>query len=562
MSEAVVAARGSEGAAAQERAAPGDRAVRARRIDWRLVLPDPTPGRVAWFGPHDEATSEAFAEAGWELVAGGTGAAGAGPGVDLAVVERATPGHLDAAVQALGPGASVYVRIAPPWQRARPGTRSLAPDSVARRLAAAGLTGVRRHAHVPHDAARSAIVPLDEPEALRLFLVHRGGRVGGRAARLMAERLRSNGWLGRVVPSVSIVASRPMGAGGATQPAARRDAVAAYLDGLGGGDHPAPAARPSPLLLTPSFRASRHVVALRPDASGTRIDVVAKIARVADSGSVTEREAAVLHALQAMPASVRDTAPTVLAVDRPWGLPTLVERGVVGTALDPSTVRRDPDAAVDLVLPWLAALRRDVEGAVPGAAGAERLERLLLRPLAAFSASFEPGAHERQRMERTRAIAGDLAGAVLPLVVEHGDVSHPNLLVADGRLAAVDWELGEPLGLPGHDLANFLGYVAVARARAASPAAQTAALRSVLHERPDWAEAAERRYAEAIGLDPELLPALTVVSWARRLVGLVERLYDGTPAVIPAATVEWLRAHRFDAAWSAALEHHDRRRSR
>jgi len=238
------------------------------------------------------------------------------------------------------------------------------------------------------------------------------------------------------------------------------------------------------------------------------------------------------------------------------------EQGVAGTALDPTVVRRDPDAAVDLVLPWLSALRRDVGGTLAGAAGAERLERLLLQPMAAFTASFEPSGQERQRVERTRAIAGDLASAVLPLVVEHGDVSHPNLLVADGRLAAVDWELGEPLGLPGHDLASFLGYVAVARARAASPPAQTAAVRALLGEHPDWAQAVERRYAAAIGLDPELLPALTVVSWARRLVGLVERLYDGTPPEIPAATVEWLRAHRFDAAWSAAVERHDRQRSR
>ncbi len=138
-------------------------------------------------------------------------------------------------------------------------------------------------------------------------------------------------------------------------------------------------------------------------------------------------------------------------------------------------------------------------------------------------------------------------------------MSHPNLLVGDeGQLAAVDWELGEPVGLPAHDLAAFLGYLAVARARAERPADQRAALRALLLGDTGWADAAATRYATAIGLDPGLLPALGVVAWARRVVGLVERLYDGPATSLDDETLDWIRGHRWTTAWDAALERHDR----
>jgi aminoglycoside phosphotransferase (APT) family kinase protein len=530
---------------------PSDRAVRARRIDWRFVLADVTPGRVAWFGPADDAVTAALAEAGWQP----DDAADRRPGTaDLAVVTVATPDVLAAAVRAVGPGGSVYVRIDPPHRRldrSRRG-RSLAPASVRRRLATAGLTGIRVHAHVPHETRRSAIVPLDESAALRLFLVHRGGLIAGRPALAVAEGLRRSGWLARLAPAVSVVGRRPAGPsdGG---PDRDRDAISTHLAAaLPATDVP----RAAPLLLTPSFRASRHVVALVPAADGRRVASVAKVSRVADSGVVTEREAAVLRALEGADPMVRDTAPVCLSVSRPWGLPTLVESGMAGVPLDPATVRRDPGGALDLVLPWLGALVPSSADCPPAG---ERLERLLLRPLDAFAAAAGVSPEETRRIERTRAIADTLRDVPLPVAIEHGDVSHPNLLIRpDGRLAAVDWELGEPNGLPAHDLFGFLGYVAIARARAAGADAPGLAVRAALLGDDGWTWPAAERYARAIDLDPARLPALAVLSWARRTVGLIERLFDGPPTTLDPQLQAWIREHRVTAAWAAAVERHDR----
>ena len=53
-------------------------------------------------------------------------------------------------------------------------------------------------------------------------------------------------------------------------------------------------------------------------------------------------------------------------------------------------------------------------------------------------------------VERTLDALRPLRDAGLPLVLEHGDTSHPNLLLRRfGDLAVVDWELANPDGLPG-----------------------------------------------------------------------------------------------------------------
>lgn len=526
---------------------PADRAVRARVIDWRFVLPDAAPGRVAWIGPDDAAAAAALREAGWQLL---------GPGepmalqADVVVVAAATAADLATGIGLVRPGGAIVAFSGGPRPRlGRLGrrTRMLAPAGVAAGLRAAGFGSIRQHLHVPSQTRRSAIVPLDGTAALRLFLVRHGGPTASRGLTALAELARRTGWLARLAPSVSVVAVRP----DATIPPG--DAVSRHLASVLPSDDRPPSA---PLLLTPSFRASRHVVAMVPTPDGRRAAVVAKIARIADSGQVTDREAAVLDAAATASDIVRDSAPRRLAVGRPWGLPTLVETGVVGTPLDPATVRRDPDRAIGLVLPWLDALATDRSIARPMG---ERLERLVDGPLQAYALAAPPDDQEHRRIARTREVVDGLREVALPVVIEHGDVSHPNLLAGpDGGLLAVDWELGDPDGLPGHDLFGFLGYIAVARAGATKPADQADTLRALLLGDPPWADAAALTYARALGIDPDLLPALAVVSWARRVVGLAERLHDGIPATLDATTATWIREHRFTAAWTAAVERLDR----
>jgi hypothetical protein len=153
--------------------------------------------------------------------------------------------------------------------------------------------------------------------------------------------------------------------------------------------------------------------------------------------------------------------------------------------------------------------------------------------------------------------------------VEHGDLSHPNLLRLDGgpepRIGAVDWELGEPAGLPLVDFLFFLGYVAVALAErrdahGAVPPDEQARLIETAFSRPAaWAAAAAARQADAEGIDRTLLGPLLVVTWTRALARLVGRLEGrpegtlGTPdSALPEARLAIgarLRAHRYHRIW-------------
>lgn len=544
---------------------PDARLQRARRLDWRFVLPDPTPGRVGYLGPPDPELLAALREAGWQVTVipsepgpgldplsrDRTVPDAARPGLDLVVVARPSGRSLTLGARHVRTGGSLYVACDGPfggsWRRPRP----LDPRGVSRRLERLGFTDIRNHLIVPRRSRQSAIVPLEDDGALRLLLRRHRGVVGLRPVEIVAQALRRTSWLARIAPSSGVVARRD------DDSADRGDAVSNLIGRSiadAAGEPHGPRDRPAPLLITPTFRASRHVVALVPTPDGSRPDLVAKISRQADSGAVTRREAQVLVAVASGPDVIRSSAPRLITQGTPWGLPTLVETGLNGEPLDPSAVRRDRDRAMALVIPWLAGLVQHAAslGTTPGAA--DRLQRLLDEPMVAFGLAMPPDDAWRQRIDATRAILEPLRSVPLPDVIEHGDVSHPNLLVApDGAVAAVDWELGEPHGLPAHDLCGFLGYVAAASARATAPERQAAAITAAMREREGWMDRAAGDYASRIDLDPSLLPALTVASWARRVVGLVERLHDGRPRAVSRETATWLCGHRFVAAWDAAL---------
>ena len=519
-------------------AADGESLARARRLDWRLLLPDPSPAGVAYLGPPDDGLLAALDDAGWERVP-------PADGPDLVIVARPTADRLAAAIAAVRPGGWVYVEtrglLGGGFRR-----RELGPGVVASRLARAGFGQVRRQLQAPPRAPK-VIVPLDEPHALRLFLARRRGLPGRGVVTAALELTRRTGLLARLAPRVSLVARRPAAA---DEPGvAVRDAIGAHLAGLGpaaGG-----AAVHAPLLLTPRFEASRNVIALVPGIEPGRPAIVVKVARRGTDGAATEREAAGLRLLHGEPDRWPD-APRLLDVGRPWGLPTIVQTAVPGRPLDPVAVARDPERAIELGVGWLASL---VERSAAGEPADARLERLVTGPLDRLGAATA-GSLDRL-VSATRAVAAELHGCHLPRTFEHGDASHPNLiLLPGGGLTAVDWELAEPDGLPGHDLVAFLAYVATARAGARTPAEQGEAIATAVVGRAGWSDAAERSYADAIGLDPALLRPLAVIAWARHVAGVVDRLVEGTPEPLGAERVAWIGEHRYTTAWRAAVAGH------
>jgi hypothetical protein len=187
-------------------------------------------------------------------------------------------------------------------------------------------------------------------------------------------------------------------------------------------------------------------------------------------------------------------------------------------------VRAELDAALDAAFDFVGSLPRT------GSTGTDPLwfSRLLERPLRRVAQLAPAGAPVPELVSRTLDLLQPLRTADLPLVFEHGDLGHPNLLLThDGRLAAVDWERSEPYGLPGHDFSFFLQYVAESRRNVFDRRGQRCAFDEAFTGHQAWARPILERHLADLDVDRSLLPLLTVASWARSSAGLVARL---TPA--------------------------------
>ena len=475
-------------------------AADVRRVDWRFLLPGARLGQVVVLGncPADLlAALEAHAES-VKVDDGGLAAHRA----DVVVTARPGAGAVRRAWELLRPGGWLYAERPRRWRR----------SSLAGRLTTEGWSDVALRWHWPGFERGRAVVRLDTPRAGRFALSRQGQGWGTRLA-AMAVRV---GAATALAGPVSVMARKPSSTGPVRSPAA----------GVS-------------VLLTPSFKASRHLIGLTAAADGKRLTSVLKTPRDAGDRAAIDREAANLTEAHRSGGSLDDTAPWVVSFLDEGGRPYLTQTPVNGRPLDRRLVRRDRPAALEAGLRWQLTMPRDVAST----GGDERWARLLDEPLGRLAAVGGPrGAQRLELIGRTRVAVAPLRSARLPVVFEHGDMSHPNLiLLTDGRLAAVDWELAEPNGLPLHDLAFFVAYLNAAAGRADTPNALADGYRRAV-DGPGWARPALDAYAQALGIDRSLVAPLVAVCWARctaRLADVPEALGDND--------------HRYEALWRAAL---------
>lgn len=263
-------------------------------------------------------------------------------------------------------------------------------------------------------------------------------------------------------------------------------------------------ARPRVVLVTPSYDTSRYVVGLVFD--GSRLTAVLKTCRQPGDDSGLRREAANLARLQQLGAG--DDAPRPLALLAVGDCTGLLESALPGRPLGPERVRADRDL---LVRTGTALVERlPVTGTHPST----WYDDLVAAPVEALRTAF-PGLVD-DLVGPTHDALATLRDARLPAVFEHGDLSHPNLLLAaPERLSAVDWERSVEYGVPGHDLTYLLAYAAEAQAGAATLPERMAAIAAALVDDAGWARPVLAAHLSRRGVDPTLMDALLLATAAR-----------------------------------------------
>lgn len=308
--------------------------------------------------------------------------------------------------------------------------------------------------------------------------------------------------------------------------------------------------------VTPRFRASAHVVFMALADGSPDPVLVAKVSRLPGGADTLLREAENLRAVQAARAGGFDSVPRLVAEDDVADSRLLVETGLAGRVLSAAMVRRRPQACAEALLAWLTELH-SATLRVP-ADDDDVFDRLVVQPLRDLARWLPPGSGADVLVALTAELVRPLRELAVPLVMEHGDLSAPNILVSrSGELGVVDWELAQPRGLPAQDLYFGLTYLAFARAGAARPAEYLAAFHGAFFGPDAWAAPYVERYAASLRLPREALVPLFVACWGRYVARRAARLHDPVDGRLGGETAAWLAQDRFHACWQYTVRNAD-----
>lgn len=308
------------------------------------------------------------------------------------------------------------------------------------------------------------------------------------------------------------------------------------------------------VVLAPRFRASSHILFLIFSQGNPKPALVVKVPRLAGYDESVEREAGNLTYIQSSRPEGFTSIPNLVALQERHHRQILVETALAGRSMDPEVVRKNPQKCIEMTIDWLFSINDATRRF--GKDTPDWFDRLVEQPLQRFARRVPMNGEEIGLLDQTRAAAEALRAMDLPIVFEHGDLSHPNILMLDqGGIGVVDWEQAEPLGLPACDLIFFLAYVGFAKNQSREYGGYLPAFQSAFFGKDAWARPFIQSYAKRLQLPSASLPPLFLLCWFRYLSGLVDRVSSigsGDETVCP-ETLEWVRSNRYYALWRYAV---------
>ena len=454
-----------------------------RRSDWRYLLPDATPERALCLGGTDLwACCEVIAREVHD-------APKAGVRYDLVVAENPSRRELRRMAAAMSLDGACYTE----WTR----VAALGPVRLRRRLASAGFHDATTYIPWPSLSPCRAWVPTHGSAAQHHW------RGVTRSTRVRREKVR--GLVGALLAPLG--AHRRLCAVALGAEAKRLPQLVSVARERGAW--PDDSLEPGGLLLlTPGDRAVGKVVALafhRTDAPVLAI----KTARTRDSGRGLHREADLLQAVAALHPRGMPGVPRLHFLDALVGRPILGETALAGVPLAATLTQRNYRRVAERVTEWLIALAEPASSQPREATW----ESLVAPAFERFAAEFAPVVGESQ-LARTRDILGGIGA--LPVVCEQRDFSPWNVFEGEGGIVVLDWESGEPRGLPALDLIYFATHAAYYLKRAWITGRYVEAHRAAWSRKTALGRANHAcvtRYLTHFDLDPELLRSLRLFAW-------------------------------------------------
>jgi hypothetical protein len=452
-----------------------------RRADWRYLLPDPAPRRALCLaGP---ALREACAVVAQTV----DDAPRAGAHYDLAVAEDPDDATLRAIAAALAPAGACYTE----WTARTPGAAGRARHA----MAEIGLRDARSYRPWPSIDDCRVWVPT-EGAAARWWW-----NSATRATEVRRQQLHAA--VGALQSRLGVHGRIAVIAHGADAPAEPRLLSLAREFGA----WKAESESASWLLLAPGARSVGKVIML--PFTGAAPAVAIKTARSPYAAQGVEREADLLDVVHAQHGGGLDGAPRVLFRARALDTTVVGESAMTGIPLlarfdvrrHPSITERVTEWLVRLAEPATRAARRDVWDHVAGPA----FDR--------FATEFGALVGDAT-LARARVALQSLGE--LPVVAEQRDFSPWNVFDGDAGLVVLDWESGVADGVPALDLIYFVTHAAYYLEGAWVSGRYEDAYRAAWSRDTALGRVnldCTERYLAALGLSPDLLPALRLLAW-------------------------------------------------